>query len=113
MAEIAQRNGGDEPPPRAERRVVWPSYEIPADIEIDGERLEFLRLGDGWQWKPDPTMRLRCPRCRGFITGDFTVEQRCPCGNLYYDPPWGEFRRGSADGIEFWRVVSHSGGGTG
>lgn len=101
MVEVS---GGGEVPPRAERRVVWPPYEIPADIEVDGERLEFLRLGDGWQWCPDPAMRLRCPRCRGFITGDFTVEQVCPCGLLRYDR-WGEFHRSSTDGIEFWRVV--------
>jgi hypothetical protein len=114
MAESAQQQGAgvDELPPRAERRTTWPAYEVLADIDHNGEHLEFLRLDCGWHWKPDPDMRLRCPRCREFITGDFTKVQACPCGRLAYDP-WGEFHRESTAGIEFWRVVPQPEGSIG
>lgn len=84
-----------------------------SDHPYADEQLEYLgqgpqAAGQGSGWGMSPTLRLRCPRCKGFITADPITYENCACGQLSKDPDYGRVGLGSNgrdDEIEVWKVI--------
>lgn len=84
-----------------------------SDYSYADEQLEYLgqgpqAAGRGSGWGMSPELRLRCPRCKGFITADPTTYESCACGRLSKDPDYGRVGLGSSgrdDEIEVWKVI--------